>query len=263
MTTTNNKVRWIAKSVLDSATVTARSQLSGLPASNLQSRLIRQEYHTTGINLEFVNFDVGAPTGFDALFLGNTHFTKNATVLVLCNTVENMTSPALTITLGKATDGFGNVYPKQVAILSNVTMYRYFRLKMQDAANSTTYLKGGRLFVGRSTIPTQNIREGMETEIIDPSVGQKTAGRQSYYKSRQKYRRFNYAVGIIRRPQEDQVVSLFNEVGRYGSLVYCNNPASNPVVDTIYAEISADAINITDAVVSQRDIGQILFEEKT
>jgi hypothetical protein len=262
MSITNNKVRYVAKSVLDSATVTENSEVSGLPATNLQSRLVRQEYHTTGKTLEFVNFDAGAPTGFDAVGLINTNMTKNGTALLLCNTSENMTSPALTVTLAGATDNFGNVFPKRVDFLSNVTMYQYFRLKMQDAANASSALKAGRLFVGRSIVPTQNVREGMSEDVVDPSVGQKTAGRQSYFKSKTRYKRFSYAVGVTKRPQTDQMVSLFYEVGRYGSVLYAHNPSEEPVKDTIYAEVSAESLSITNRVVSQKDISEIVFEEK-
>lgn len=260
--------RFLIKSVVDSlyATLTASSAVSGLPAINVQDRLIRKVYRTANNKQQWVRFRcTGGATGINCVFVGNHNFTKNAIVLWQGNTTSAFSNtPAsnpLNTTLSVVTDANGNIIPKICYFYSAAQSYKFWRLLVRDTGNSTANLQIGRVMAGRYVEPTRNLSDGFEIRTIDPSLGRKTAGRQGYWNEKRKYLEFTYRVSLAKAPQLDQLWGIYNTVGMHTPFVLALTPDNRPVDDTIYCHFETN-LTYAHRVIDYHDIQEIVFQEK-
>ena len=119
--------------------------------------------------------------------------------------------------------------------------YRYWRVKITDAANPDTYLEIGRLVLFKYTEPTVNVTNSVRRELVDPSIIVKTAGRFPRKKARSKYWRYSVDFGAphVSREQQDEWLALINEIGLGEGVVFGLDPTDYPTEDTIYGTLNA------------------------
>lgn len=258
-----NKVRFLIDSVLDDATIDASSATDGLPASNVQHRLIRREYHSTGKLNEYLHFEAsGGPTGVDCVFIGRHNFSKGATVLWQGNSTSNFASgPALSTTLTVATDGQGSVVKKLAHFYSTPQTHPHWRLSVSDSGNASSTLRIGRIVAGRYIEPERNLREGFTISVVDPSSYRATAGRQGYVNERDDYLEFDYSVYNTEAPQRDELVGIYNAVGQHQAFVFALDPEDRPHHHTIYAQFKGD-MRHPQTLLHQFSLSPIGLQEK-
>ena len=104
----DNKLKFVLTDVLDSATVTASSTTSGLPAQNVQDPLVRKVYRSTASTNEWLKFDVGAATTINCLMIANHNLTLGSTVKFQGHASDSWGTPSLDTNLTVATDAQGN-----------------------------------------------------------------------------------------------------------------------------------------------------------
>lgn len=149
----------------DRATITASSQLSSLPVSNLQTPDPAEKWRTSGCATEYAIFDFGAAVIVNALMLVGHNLTGAATLQArLASTVPNLTAaPSVNTTVlsawptsGKPTD---DDWPSYLSLLkwSNNNAYRYMRLDIVDAANPDGFVEIGRAYAGQYLQPAYNV----------------------------------------------------------------------------------------------------------
>ena len=260
-----NKVRCLRGSVLDDATVSASSQTSGLPAGNVQNKLIRKVYRTTGRSNEWIRFKAsGGATGINMVFVGKHSFSRNAVVLWQGNTTSNFASgPALNITLGVVTDALGSVVPKigYFRATSQAYSYLHWRLYFRDSGNASTNVEIGRLAVGRWVEPSQNLREGFTMRYVDPSRRMVNAGRQGYANVRPTYQEFSYSVGYASEVQQDQLIALYRSLGQHTAFVFALDPETRPSHNTAYVEFG-EPVSWQSNVTRQKTLQELTLQEK-
>lgn len=258
-----DNVRYVISSVLDPGTGAASSTTSGLPYTNVKDVLIRKVYRTTGKLNEWVRLRAsGGATGINAVFIGNHNLTKNASVLWQGNSTSNFASgPALSTALTVATDALGNVVPKIGYIYSSVQTYPHWRLYLKDSGNASSILQIGRIFAGRYTQPTINIRDGFSVRHVDPSRKRITAGRQGYTNVRTPYMEVDFGITDVSEAQADQFVGMFNSVGKHTAFVFFLDPDSRPSHNVIYSEFQND-VSLNHRVIRQYGINQVTLSEK-
>lgn len=256
-----DKVRFLLSSVHDVSTLSEASQKTGLPSENVQDQLIRKVYRTTSKSAQYVVFDAGGATGFNCFFVGNINFTKNAVIKVQANASNSWTTPSVDVTITMETDKLGNPVPKLAHFWDSVQSYRYARFYFDDGGNATSSLEIGRIMFGRYTEPLYNTRDGFRKRFIDPSRGSKTRGRQSYWNERRKYMELSYSVAYAPTAQQNELQSIYSQVGRHDSFVLFYSPESNPVLDTIYTNFEDD-ISLYHESLSVYNITDVVFSEK-
>ena len=258
-----DNVRYGLSSVLDPGTGAASSATSGLPYINVKDVLIRKVYRTTGKKNEWVRLRVsGAATSINFVFIGNHNFTKNASVLWQGNSTSNFASgPALSTALSVVTDALGAVVPKIGYFYSTVKTYPHWRLYIKDSGNASSTLEIGRIFAGRYTQPTVNIRDGFTVRTVDPSRGRRTAGRQGYFNLRKKYSELDFGHTDVAEDQADQIQAIFNTVGTNRAFVFSLDPDSRPSHNTFLVEFSTD-LTRQQRIIRRFSLSQITLTEK-
>jgi len=263
MALADDKVRFLVTGVLDDATHYASSVVSGLFSSHVSDELIRKVYKTTGKENEWVHLQVDAVTGIDTVFVGNHNFTKNATVLWQGNSTSDFSSgPALSIALAVATDGMGNVIARTANFSSAIAMHDHWRLYVEDSTNALTNLQIGRIMAGRAIEPMYNSKDGFTERYIDPSRTRRTAGRQGYKNVRPTYMEYSYSVGHASRAQQDEMVGIYNTVGKHTAFVFSLQPKGRPIDSTIYAEFESPNLGFGQTILENADISELLIQEK-
>ena len=258
-----DSVRYVVSSVLDPGTGAASSTASGLPYTNVKDVLVRKVYRTTGKANEWVRLRAsGGATSINYIGIFNHNLTKNASVLWQGNSTSNFASgPALSTALSVVTDAQGNVIPKISNFYAALQSYPHWRLYIKDNGNASSTLEIGRIFAGRYTQPTRNIRDEFQIRWIDPSRRMMTAGRQGYTNLRTKYQEFEVGHGDVNEEQIDTMYGIFNEVGKHTAFVFALDPDSRPSHNTIYCEFQSD-LNATHRVVRQYGLNSIVLSEK-
>lgn len=256
-------VRYIITSVLDPGTGAASSTTSGLPFTHVKDPLVRKVWRSTGKANEWLRFRAsGGATSINYVGIFNHNLTKNASVLWQGNSTSNFASgPALSTALTVVTDTLGNVIPKISHFYSALQRYPHWRLYLKNSSNASSTLEIGRIFAGRQTQPTINIRDGFQISVVDPSRRRMTAGRQGYANVRRKYLEFEFGHSDVAEEQYDTMYSIFNEVGRHTSFVFALDPDSRPSHNTILCEFKND-LSVNQRIVRQYGINSIALTEK-
>jgi len=260
-----DKVRFLLSSVLDSGTITASTETSGLEVEHVQNTLIRRVYRSTGAlskKSEWIKFDMTSATGMDMVFIGNHSFSKTATVKWQGHATDSWASPSLDTTLTVATDTQGSEVTKLGHFYSSVESYRWWRLLVEDIGNASSSIDVGRIMAGRYIEPTRNMRDGFSLRRRDPSRVQSSDGRQGYPTTRDKYYEISYSVYNTEEPQSDQIEGIFNSVGRWKPFVIAIDPESRPHHHTCYTQFGSD-IDQSQVVLKQFSLAPIRFDEKT
>lgn len=255
-----NQVRWIATNVLKGATLSVSTEVDGLPRANILDPYVRKVYRTTGKENEYITFQAsGGATALDGVFVvGN--WSKSALILWQGGSTSDFTSPTLNTTIGVATDAIGRVIPKVSHFYDDATSHEFWRLYVEDSSNATN-LEFGIAFAGRTTRPTQDLREGFHLKYVDPSRRKIMAGRQHYANIRGEYQEFQYSVFSVAEPQQDQLIALYRQVGEHTAFVFALDPVTRPSHHTAYVQIE-NPVEWENVVLRQRTLSPLTLSEK-
>jgi len=263
-----NKVRFLSTEddILKTATITATSNTFGLPPQNVQNDLIRKVYRTTGKERESITFEVsGGTASINVVNISNISVTKNATILfkgAIGDFEPFWHAAPLSVTLHMATDGAGNPIRKITHFFDSTQSYPYYRLEFQDSGNPSTNIDIGRVMAGMYTEPQQNLREGFSLTKVDPSRYTPVKGRQGYANVRRRFTQLSYSVSFMPESQQDEIVGLFEKVGKYAPLMISLDPETKPSHNTFYAQIQSDNISFSHRFGNEFDLNEVVFEEK-
>jgi hypothetical protein len=147
---------------VDTATITASSEVASLPASNVAQLWKSKVWRTTGYASEWIKFNFGAAAAVRALALVGHNFTSGATVKIQANATDVWTSPSIDVTL--AYNAANLVY-----LWSSDQSFQYWRITIVDASNPAGYLEVGRVFLGQTATPDRSFAR-WSREPVDPTV---------------------------------------------------------------------------------------------
>lgn len=203
------RIAW--QNLLDSATLTAGSQITTLPVENLQSPHLATRWHTeTGVTASYVLIDLGSALAVDVLAVLGSNLTAGATWRVRASTSDATAvsgdlydngagSPLDPVDAG--VDGnYGAIY---LALASTVTA-RYWRIDLIDAAVADN-LQVGRVFIGPAWQPTSGMLYGWAMTYADDTRRTRSLGGQTHVDVGPRYRRLQFGL------------SFMNEAEMYGN----------------------------------------------
>jgi hypothetical protein len=140
--------------VLVSATATASSEAVGYPVEHAAGLPYNKPWRTTGLSLEWIEFDLGVATPMDCLVLGNHNLTRDATI-----TVTSGASPAPTenaeLVQWRARDAYIRLIARNL---------RYWRMTFQDITNPYGFIQVGYMLGGRLRVFPFGVSYGDMTE---------------------------------------------------------------------------------------------------
>lgn len=205
----------------DAATLSADSEITTLPASNLQNMQPKRKWRTTGLT-PYLLLDLGtSPPAANAMALIGHNLTGAATIRVRGKATSDVTtSPTVDTTAvsawpasGKPSDLYWPHYLSWVAWSNDVAL-RYWRIDIADAGNTDGYLQAGRLIFGRVWRPTVNFDLGgtpLGRDQLDVQTRTDYGELFTERRNRSAPRRFALSITAANR---DEVLDGIGEVQR-------------------------------------------------
>jgi len=124
--------------LVKSGTLTASSEASGYPASNVQHIHLSRKWRSSTDSAESVVIDMGAAVTVDAAAIVGHNLTSAAIVRVEANSSDSWTTPPFSRAFDPTEECMMVTFPSQ--------SYRYWRFYFDDGSNPDTYIEAGRLF---------------------------------------------------------------------------------------------------------------------
>jgi len=245
----------------DAATVTGSSQANtDLVPANVLHDHVSKLWRTTGKASENIVFDLGTATNITVFSMFTFNLTASATVTLQANSANSWGSPAYSQALTIATDADGNVLQRLVFFLNQT--YRYWRVTFADAGNSKSYLQVGRIAAGTYYEPPRNINQNFTITMFDPSEGDRVAGRQTFFRNRNRYRRAAVRFELQDQTQTDKLNTIMTKVGNSRPVVLSLTPTDRPSKDSMYCYLETP-LSLAHQFIGQFSTAQLVFEEKT
>lgn len=237
----------------DTATVTGGSWLAALPVTNVQTASLAAVARSTTDALAdtILNVDYGAASAVSVVALVRHNMRSTALWRIRGSTVSNFATsvydsawiavwpvqwPTSTLPAGHPnaatrlfTDAQINALnpPRDaVHVLATETSARYWRIEIDETANTDTYVQIGRLVMAPRFQPSQNFDIGSEFGFQDgTAVGESMAGVR-YYDVRPKGRTLSLAFGSLPDPEAITVMrEMVETLSLSGQLYVVTDPA--------------------------------------
>lgn len=190
----------------DSATLTASSELSTSPGSNVQQVHVARPWGTAaGVKSAYLIFDLGSALACDLLALLGTNLTSSATIQVRASTVDPTVTSSLLLDTGAIATGVKAGYGAIYKSLGSVTA-RYWRIDLADATLPDN-IQVGRVFLGPSWTPTVPLLYGWRIGPEDQSKVEKSYGGQAYSDRRPKQRVISFTLDLM--PESEMFGNAF------------------------------------------------------
>ena len=245
----------------DSSTVTHSSEANtDLVAENVLHDHIAKLWRTTGKASEWIVFNLGSAKKITCFSMFSFNLTSSATVTLQANASDSWGSPSYSQQLTIATDADGNVLQRIVFFLDQT--YQYWRVTFADSGNPLSYLDIGRIAAGEFYETSRNITQGFEISMFDPSTGNPVAGRQTFYKARNKYRRATVSFYLQDQTQTDKFSAIMEKVGNSKPIILALAPANRPSKDSMYSYLTTP-LSQAHAFINNYSTSSLVFEEKT
>lgn len=219
----------------DSATsITADSEASGLPVTNLQDRQLVKVWRSdsdTTVQID-VNFGQGRIIDFIALIRHN--ISQNGTIRWRLSNVSDFATTVYdsgTVDAWPIVEEFGTLpwgvfswggflNPEvaasynisSFAVLTTAVAAQYLRIDIADSGNSDGYIQAGRLIAGPSYRPSVNMAYGFDVQFVDESRVTKSRGGQTFIDEVERFRRIRF--DLINLPEAEIFGNVFNNIDR-------------------------------------------------
>jgi hypothetical protein len=213
-------IRILSNNLALTATLTASSEATGHPATNLNSSSRFRDWRTsTGTAEGTMQFDLGSTKqlfGFGAV--DATTFAGGGISVEYKLLVGDPWTVLAPIP-------FPTFNPTNTAVLWRTVAARYVLYRFTNPAAVSAYAQLGVAFLaGISLKPTRSVAPGASIQRIDPSVTRRAIGGQRSAVVRSKYHVLDFSFHL-RTPQErDVLAQLFNSLGTTEPALWALDP---------------------------------------
>ena len=98
--------------------------------------------------------------------------------------------------------------------------------------------------------------------MYDPSEGARVAGRQTFFRNRNRYRRAAVRFELQDQTQTDKLNTIMTKVGNSRPVVLSLTPTDRPSKDSMYCYLETP-LSLAHQFIGQFSTAQLVFEEKT
>lgn len=151
--------------------LTASSAVADLPVTNLQHPHRRNMWRSTSHTGQWVKADLRERKDIDYIAIVDHNLTSTGTITITASNSSDMSSPVYS-----GTHAAHTLYPWptnrgviRVIVLPSIVDARYWLISFTDASSTDLYIEAGRIFIGQSFVPSNNIDFGWRLIAEDRS----------------------------------------------------------------------------------------------
>lgn len=133
-------MKFLQTNLIDSASLTASTEESAYPASNLQDAILSSVWRSAGVTSENIVINLGTASAADIVFLANHNLTSSATITLQANSSDSWGAPPFSETLTWESGIINKAFTS--------ASYQYWRVVLADSTNTDGYLKLGGIGLG-------------------------------------------------------------------------------------------------------------------
>ena len=226
---------------LSTTTITASSQATGFPASNVAHIWHTRHWRTTAISGQWIKFDLGSIKQTQCVIIKyHNKLSTSGYIAIEANSSDSWASPAFSENMGDYVEDEILIY-----FFPADKWYRWWRIYINDPDNTDGYLRMGRIYLGKYFGPERHFMQPHTKQRIDPSVKRYSTGGQISISQRESYIQIPYDFRSIALADVPNFKTMWNSVGQSMPYFVCEIPSSNPHLTTYYV-INSDPWNIEE-----------------
>ena len=227
-------MRIIWNNEFDKYTITANSEESGYPASNLQDISRKKVTRSTGVSSEWWKIGDGVTKiKLSSIGIAEHNFTSGSTVKLQGNDIDVWTSPSKEETLTYT-----------AAIITKFFTegeYYYWRLVVQDSSNPDGYIEIGRISAG-GYLQMPAIEPGFTYPKRTTSIKDMTVTGQVYGDKGIMLRYAEFAFPLIENSERNEIDEMWEEVHNIKPVFLIIYENSLDVIPALYCTIDQEEI---------------------
>ncbi len=233
----SERIMFLYNNQFDLATLTASSEATGFPASNLKNPFRSKVWRTAGATAGTANLiiDLGAGTKSTTCIAlaGYNWAAAPGTLQLLFHDDASFGAGTHTETLTWAANPTAN--GNYGVIVKSFDSYdeRYLKLNVVYAPGDWDL---GRIFVGNYFQPAKNYLNDWGMNFIDESLGAKALGGQEHFDEIQQYREVRFSHVISSQAEWESFQAMCNSVGIHHDIFVAFDYTNEPDEMTIYGK---------------------------
>jgi len=220
----------------DKYTITANSEASGYPATNInQDFTLAKKSRTTGDTSENWLIDAGAGetiTATCAAIAGHNISSGATTIKIQGNAADSWGSPTVNQSITHATG--------MMIVFFSTQSLRFWRFLVEDASNPDTYIEIGRLFLGTYLDLANVIYRAFPETIISTSDIDYTLTGQLYGDKGIQQKLYNFQLPYLTNTQKENLETMFETVDIVKPVFLTIDENDLTQIEPIYAAINDD-----------------------
>jgi len=198
--------RFLWNNLFDDAILDASSEATNYPVENIQNEWPTFAWRATGKANEWVSINLGTTSpGIKALIIKGHNFSATASVRIQADDDSGYGSLDVELILPFVSD-------TMTCFWSTAQNWKYWRIAIADSANTDSYVKIGRIFLGSYFSPTYDV-SSYAMQVADPSEVGLSVGGQLSASNRTHYKAWNYQFAYVPGSDKTTFESIFSEVG--------------------------------------------------
>jgi len=223
------RIRFLWDNLFDGGSITASSEDSDFPVTNIRHRWHTRAWRSTGVSSEWVKCDLASAQDIRVFVFKYHNLTSSATLKIQANSSDSWSSPPVDQTLVYGTDWNDS---HGVYFWDTNQSYRWWRFTLADSGNSDGYLSIGRIFLGDFFEPTYNFTDAHRVRYTDPSTKMYSSGGQVSVASKPHFRFWEYNFALVKSPDERTFETIFDAVGQSVPYFICQD--ADDKLSTLY-----------------------------
>src|SRR5512135_2043401 len=232
-------ILFLYNNLIDEATLTASSEATGFPASNLTNPFRTKVWRTAGAipGMADLVIDHSTPRTVTCVALVNYSWTSTPSTFTFeANATNAWGAPSFSQALTWAANPTANFNKGCIIQTFAGQTYRYNRLNV-------TYTPGdwdlGKIYVGTYFQPTVNYSLDWSQNIVDPSIISRSIGGQDHIDQIEKYREFDFSFLVATQAQWESFQTMINYIGINTDLFIAFDYTDEPDELTVYGKFTA------------------------
>lgn len=210
---TNARFMW--QNEADSGTVTASESAVGFPASNIQTTFLQEVWESQNdTGTKSLKWDMGTATAAMCAVISGHNLSSSATVELYGSTDDFSSS---NVHIGSfptnRVDNLAVIGLSTTRLYFNAVNYRYYKITMVDAMNSTGYLYVGRVFIGTYSAMTKNYMYPWSITPVSLSVTQRALNGVVHVNQKPTYHVLDIGFHVVDVSQKDAIRQIVDNVG--------------------------------------------------
>lgn len=230
-------IRFMYDNYIDRAVaLTASTQATNYPVTNLQHIWTERHHRTTGIASEWILVNLATAdgaAGVKAFVIKNHNYSIGATLKIQGNAINNWSSPTINVTI-PVTSTF-IAYNIIEYYWDTAQIYPWWRWTIEDTG-SHTYLKTGRPYLGLWWAPSKNFANNYTRGLTDTSSKSYSLGGQLSAVKRSIIKELVYQFEYLIPADVDTFESIFQNYVQLVTPYFVSQDADALGAKTYYVE---------------------------